>query len=359
MPRRRETHERSRGLRHGRSVMRSCSWVLVCGMATVLVVSAGAAASETHVVSGTVHGSCAPTDDGLGPCCFPSEGVASSDGCGTSDRAFALWRDYCQDQSCQHSGACRGPVMQMPRVQPRALLNPINPNRMACRVRTRRTPVDWLRDVLGWPAPSCTSCGSCGGCGQVDMPVEHEPQVGPTPVVEDDPNAAPANEPSATSPDKSSDPSLPVDAIPHSDPVNEPAATPPSVLEPKGEPQIEPPTQPAETPENKAHDETTPALPQPMLDAPVPADVIPDPQPGPEKAVEPAVPEPAVPVPTPNPLDPPSPDVPNQDLPPAVPENVLPPSSTPAATPVSHQRDASRSKPERKVTRLSDYIRVR
>jgi hypothetical protein len=195
------------------------------------------------------------------------------------------------------------------------------------------------------------------------MPVEHEPQVGPTPVVEDDQTAAPEYEPSATGPNTSSDPSLPVDAIPHPDLVNEPASTPQSVLEPKVEPPVEPAvepsTQPAKTSESKAHDEATPAQPQPMLDAPVPADVIPDPQPGPEKAADPAVPGPAVPEPTPNPLDSPSPDVPKQDLPPAVPENVLPPSSTPAATPVSHQRDASHSNPDRKVTRLSDYIRVR
>jgi hypothetical protein len=64
--------------------MRSCSWVLVCGVTTILVASAGADASETQVVSEIRHGSCAPTDDGLGPCCFPSEGVDSSDDCGSN-----------------------------------------------------------------------------------------------------------------------------------------------------------------------------------------------------------------------------------------------------------------------------------
>ena len=188
--------ERSRGLRHGRSVMRSCSWVLVCGVATLLAASAGAGASETQVVSEMRHGACAPTDDGLGPCCFPSEGVSSADDCGNSARAFELWRDYCQDKACRHAGGCRGPVVVMPRVQPRALLNPIKPGRCTCRACGRRTPVEWVRDVMGWSESGCASCGSCGHGGHVSMPMEQTPDVGPTPVVEDSPNSASVQEPS-------------------------------------------------------------------------------------------------------------------------------------------------------------------
>lgn len=318
--------------------MRSCSWVLVCGVATMLGASAGAGASETQVVSEIRHGSCAPTDDGLGPCCFPSEGVASSDngGCGTNSQAFALWRDYCQEKACQGAGTCRGAVVQMPRVQPRAMLNPMTPRHVTCRACARRTPIQWLRDVLGWSGSDGASCGSCG-CGQVSMPMAPEPEVGPTPVVEDEPNSGSPPKPSFVGPDTSPDPSLPVDGAPN--PAPKPNEEQPAV----------PLTQATESPAAKSPDKANTEPSPPMLDAPAPADVIPNQQTEPEKAVEPAAPQA-----TPSP-----PEVPEQETPPAVPENVLPPASGPAATPVSYPHDVRRTVPVRKATRLGDYIRVR
>jgi hypothetical protein len=117
------------------------------------------------------------------------------------------------------------------------------------------------------------------------------------------------------------------------------------------EPAVTPQPQSVDTPIRKSNEAAAPAQPEPMLDAPVPGDVIPNRQPAPEKATAPTVPEP--------PAAPEPPGVPDQDLSPVVPENVLPPAAPPTATPASHHRDSTRAVPVRKASRLNEYLRVR
>lgn len=347
--------------------MRSCVWVLVYGMVTPIVTTVWAETREPHGTPELVRAWYAPADTESSVCCAPNYDRASSEGCGCGSNHWAgqLWADYCQQRSCTPHGASRAPaVFDVPHVQPRALINPRQPCAATCCPRSRRSPGVWVRGLLGWTQP----CVSSRSHNHHAVPLESDSGVGPTPTVDDNPVAPPDSQPPSTILEP---PSAASEASPAQPSVIVPVPAPKTEHTPKTEPVPKTKSGPMPTPESASEtapesetlsdptpppaqdlkDESQPAPQEsPTLDAPVPADVIPNPLPPTNESStrpsnEPSAKEPA--------------KESDQDLQPAVPDNVLPPSRTPKATPTSRHDPVGRAAPTRSAYPRSDQTRTR